>query len=966
VKIDRLHIDGFGVFHNKEIGGFSDGINLLYGPNEAGKSTLLDFVRFTLFDYPRFLDERRPPINGGKHGGRIWLKSSNNQPLSIYRNGNAKDLLINYKNEETSNINVYFQLIGNASIDLYKNVYAITLDELMAVQQLSDSGMEDRIFSMGMGLSGVDFGKFESGLVDHADNFFKARGRTQVLPELVDQIQQKEDSILQLKNKLGEYNRLSEQKENLENQLDLIRKNREELSEAKNKYADLSKAYPEFVEYQQARTILIEIGDLKRHSEKFLEQFEEAKKALSVEEQSLEEVKQKIDQLTKEKSKLEWDKALSEQASLLDYFKTTVKLYEEAKARNENEKEKLANAKSNKEIINKRLGETIQAEQLIALEGTFELQSQATETVEAQQKLERQRDTKKEVEGRLSSELDALKEKKAQFESKIDTHSIRSKEEREKANKERIELDTAFKQALENAGGNTKKSSKNPLILAFIFLLVGGALFFVNLIAGGLVVGVALVSLIVVLLTSKSNPVNFTSENPTEINKRIDKLNTAISTFDEFEEKKQEITQQLTSKEKEYNSVTEELESLNQSLSELDKKWKTLLENAQLPSHLSPQQMGDFISNVEEFKHQHRASLEAEKAIENNESLIKTFEDKMRTVAPDLKTIEAPIIYDLIGKIEKNEEEKRKTEELERSILQKTNEKDAVLSKTARFEEDIREVMTTLGVENEEELYKQFEQQKTYQEANEKQSNAAKNIRTLCGAEKLESTIDELEEYTPSLLNSKKEETEQDYEAIKNQFDEMNRELASITTNIRHILEPDEMYELQNNKESLETRLIEETKEWLSTKMALAILNESKQKYEAEKQPEVITQTREYFKAITENAYEDLRISLSEKHVSIIDSSGKAKTVEELSRGTREQLLLALRLGLIEEYEKNAEPLPVALDDIMVNFDVHRAENLAEVLTNFAKNRQVILFTCHEHTRDLFKEHGATVIDWKG
>ena len=965
MKIDRLHIDGFGVFHDKEIGGFSNGINILYGPNEAGKSTLLDFLRFTLFDYPRFLDERRPPINGGKHGGRIWLKNSNNQPLSIYRSGNAKDVLVNYENEETSNINVYRQLIGNASIDLYKNVYAITLDELMAVQQLSDSGMEDRIFSMGMGLSGVDFGKFESGLLDHADHFFKARGRTQVLPMLVDQIQQKEDSILQLKNKLGEYNRLSEQKESLENQLELIRKNREELSEAKNKYADLSKAYPEFVEYQQAQTALSEMGKLKMHSEKFLEQFQEAKKALSAEEQLLEEVKQKIDQLTEEKSILNWDQALSQQASLLDYFKTTVKLYEEAKARNENEKEKRTNAISNKETIIKRLGETIQAEQLIDLEGTFELQAQATETVEAQQKLERQRDTKKEVEGRLASELAALKEKNAQFESKISTHAIRSKEEREKANKERIELDTAFKQALENTGGNTKKPSSTSLILAVIFLLVGGSLFFVNLIAGGLVVGVALVSLIVVLLTSKSSPVNVNWESPTEINKKLDKLNSAISAFDELEEKQREVEQQISSKEKECKLAAEELTSLNQSLLELDKKWRILLKKAHLPDHVSPQQMGDFISNVEEFKRQHRTNLEAEKAIENNESLIKTFEDKLRKVAPDLQKIEASIIYDLIGKIEKNEEEKHKTEALERSILQKINEKDAVLSKIARFEEGIREVMTTVGVENEQALYKQFEQQKAHQEAKEKQSNAAKNIRTLCGAEKLESTIAELEEFTPSLLNSKKEETEQDYEAIKNQFDEMNRELATVTTNIRHILEPDEMYELQNNKESLETRLIEETKEWLSTKMALAILNESKQKYEAEKQPEVITQTREYFKAITENAYEDLRISLSEKHVSIINSSGKTKTVEELSRGTREQLLLALRLGLIEEYEKNTEPLPVALDDIMVNFDVHRAENLAEVLTNFAKNRQVILFTCHEHTRDLFEHHGATVIDWK-
>jgi uncharacterized protein YhaN len=421
----------------------------------------------------------------------------------------------------------------------------------------------------------------------------------------------------------------------------------------------------------------------------------------------------------------------------------------------------------------------------------------------------------------------------------------------------------------------------------------------------------------------------------------------------------------LTSKEKEYKSVAEELKTLNHALSELEQNWKTLLEGAQLPIHLSPQQMGDFISNVEEFKRQHRANLEADKAIQNNESLIKTFEDKFRTVAPDLETIEAPNIYNLISKIEENEEEKRKTEELDRSTLQRTNEKETILSKITRYQDEVNEVLSTVGVGNENDLYKQFELQQKQLEANEKMSNAAKNIRTLCGAEKLNSTIDELEEYTPTLLNSKKEETEQDYEAIKNQFDEMNRELASVTTNIRHILEPDEMYELQNNKESLETRLIEETKEWLSTKMALAILNESKQKYEAEKQPEVITQTREYFKAITENAYEDLRISLSEKHVSIIDRNGTAKTVEQLSRGTREQLLLALRLGLIEEYEKNAEPLPVALDDIMVNFDVHRAEKLAKVLTDFAKNRQVILFTCHEHTKDLFKEHGATVIDWK-
>ena len=965
MKIDRLHIDGFGIFHEKQITGFQKGINVLYGPNEAGKSTLLDFIRFTLFDYPRYLQDRRTPLNGGKHGGRIWLKSSLNEPLMIYRNGNAKDVLVKYKDQETTNLNLYRQLIGNASIDLYKNVYAITLDELMAVQQLSDSGMEDHIFSMGMGLSGVDFGKFESGLVDHADHFFKVRGRTQILPELVDQIQQKEDAILQLKNKLGEYNRLSEERESLESQLGFIRKKREELSAKKNKYADLSKAYPAFVEYQQAQSVLMEIGNIKTHSKKLLEQYEEVKKALSVEEQSLEEVKQELNQFIEQQSKLEWDEVLSEHGHLLDYFKTTVKLYEEAKARNGNEKEKRAKANANKESISQRLGNFIQAEQLIKLEGTFELQAQATEMLEEQQKLERKRDTKKEVEARLSSELKALKALKSQVEDKIQALPINSHEARQKANEERIELDTLFKQALERAGGNTKGPSRAPFILVLIFLGVGGMLFFVNLIAAGLVVGVALISLLLILVTSKRSSVPFSSDSPTEINKKIEEIKSTINLFDESEEKSQEVGLQLSSKEKELDVVTDDLLKLNRSLNELEDKWKNTMQNLKLPEHLAPQQIGDFVSNVEEFKREHRIVLEAENSIKNNETFIQTFEEKVHSVTPGRDEVEGSFIYSLIEKMEKNEEEKRKSEALKQSVLQSENKKDTILKRIARHKEEINNIFSAIGVKEEKMLYEQFERQKEFQEANEKKTNAAKNIQTLCGAEHLESTIDELEKFTPSLLNSKKEETEQEYEVIKNEFDEINRKLASVSANIKHILEPDEMYELQNAKESLETRLIEETKEWLSTKMALAILNESKQKYEDEKQPEVITQTREYFKAITENAYNDLRISLSEKHVSILDATGKVKTVEELSRGTREQLLLALRFGLIEEYEKNAEPLPVVLDDIMVNFDIHRAENLVSVLSDFAKNRQVVLFTCHEHTRDLFQANGATVIDWK-
>ena len=43
MKIDNIKINGFGKIKNKEIE-FKDGINIVYGANEAGKSTILKFI----------------------------------------------------------------------------------------------------------------------------------------------------------------------------------------------------------------------------------------------------------------------------------------------------------------------------------------------------------------------------------------------------------------------------------------------------------------------------------------------------------------------------------------------------------------------------------------------------------------------------------------------------------------------------------------------------------------------------------------------------------------------------------------------------------------------------------------------------------------------------------------------------------------------------------------------------------
>ena len=71
--------------------------------------------------------------------------------------------------------------------------------------------------------------------------------------------------------------------------------------------------------------------------------------------------------------------------------------------------------------------------------------------------------------------------------------------------------------------------------------------------------------------------------------------------------------------------------------------------------------------------------------------------------------------------------------------------------------------------------------------------------------------------------------------------------------------------------------------------------------------------------------------------------------VEGLSEGTADQLYLALRLASLEVYLESHEPIPLVVDDILIQFDDHRAATALEMLADLSRRTQVVLFTHHEH-----------------
>ena len=62
---------------------------------------------------------------------------------------------------------------------------------------------------------------------------------------------------------------------------------------------------------------------------------------------------------------------------------------------------------------------------------------------------------------------------------------------------------------------------------------------------------------------------------------------------------------------------------------------------------------------------------------------------------------------------------------------------------------------------------------------------------------------------------------------------------------------------------------------------------------------------------------------------------------------------MAIRLAFIQHYCENQEPLPIVIDDVLVNFDVERARQTIKVLADFDPRVQIIFLTCHQHLIDV-------------
>ncbi|GAB6186140.1 ATP-binding protein [Thermopirellula anaerolimosa] len=160
----------------------------------------------------------------------------------------------------------------------------------------------------------------------------------------------------------------------------------------------------------------------------------------------------------------------------------------------------------------------------------------------------------------------------------------------------------------------------------------------------------------------------------------------------------------------------------------------------------------------------------------------------------------------------------------------------------------------------------------------------------------------------------------------------------------------------------VESQTVHAVRDWWMLSLGQKVLERVRLRYQKERQPALLQEASEYWRRMTGGRFVRVWTPLEERVLLAEDREGRSYGLDQLSRGTREQLFLCLRLALASHFGRRFEPIPLILDDVLVNFDQVRAESACHALLDFAgEGRQVLLFTCHDHVAGVFASAGAAV-----
>lgn len=896
--INKLNIISFGGLKDKVIE-LTDNVNLIYGENEKGKSTIQNFIRIWLYgmnskrtkdiksnDRLRFM-----PVSGEKIRGELYI-THNNRSYIISRSFGAT------KKEDTSEI-IDFET-GEEILYIPKdepgryffNVNSQTFYKTLFINQLGVSISRDK----------------EEEIIDKAANLLNSDSDNVSVQKALERLEAIKKSIT-TPRKTGE--------------LDLLRNKLEALN------TEIYEGYRLSKENIDKEELLISLKERRKETRREINNLDIYKKyikkiKLRKEYEDITEYLRKKEELKLKEKSIE--KSISSRSGIIDEgiisdIKNENSLYLSLLDMKAEEERKL---KENKEMYSSTME---------SFKGLSFIDSLTSEEKNKFIKATMERDALKEKIDTFESLNKSIEEIKNDIRNKekLIGESINFKEVREEIRDVLIKYEEKLKELKFKAesynnkeeGSSSLGSTKNLTYLALILVIILALLiiFKVNIfISIGLLGALALVLFRIISL-------KFSSSSKDNVNISIKKLK------DEIEDLEREIF-----------------------------KYTKLVSASSYENFIKKLKLFDDYNLYVEKQNLKIREKEAQISVLNIDLAKENYLINEKYINNILEASGARDINEVILMFSKYEEVNKEVLALKIDIEKEEKSIEKLSNELSIREKRIREKLDNIGL-SDIELSEVEEKLLDLKEKLKQREDILKSLESINAAYEAltkDKDIDSIKEELKDIINESINYSYSSEEEIDNQVSIKSNELIEIEKEIKDVENylnnrfigkrtipqiEEEINEVKGKIKKLELLL-------RSCEIAIENMNETIREVRGNFGSVLNSNVIDYFKKITNNEYSDVMVA--DSYDMKVRKGKEILPGGVLSNGANDQLYLSLRLSFIDMIYKGVE-YPLIVDEAFVQYDDFRIERALDMLlsTNFA---QLIIFTCQQREENIFND----------
>ncbi|MDO3661913.1 ATP-binding protein [Bacillus sp. C28GYM-DRY-1] len=953
LRIKSLHIYQYGKFSNQTFHFSASPVQLIYGLNEAGKTTMMSFIESMLFGFPK--TKKYEPKTGGAYGGVLEAEHPEIGAVKIERTkGTAEKLRVYTEKGEVKHGDFLKQLFQGTDRALYKAIYSFDVFGLQEIHAVNREKIgEFLLFSSLFGAEAVS--KLDSKLTKESERLYKPNGRNPQLNQELETLKQLGAKLKQAEAEEAGYHQLLEEKRTLEARLAAAET---ELKEAAGHIRTIEGAI-ELKPLLNEKAMLEEaISQYPEQAGQFpadgLHQLEKYESHLHPKSAQQEALRVKMAELDKQMQKLNPDKEMLAKETLIQELSAGFHMYqsygEQLAAIQAQLRQSSAQAAAGLEQLNKT-----DENELLNMNSSYDYEWQLQQAV---QQYVQARDRKRQ----LDETFELARKELEDAEKAVHAASSAILENNERKDKE------AALKAYDEAQGQHQEQARLREQLRFFerqqdkqkkVVIAAGMLFIVLFLflqqwIPAISFGAALI--VYWLVSGKKTP---SSGNSREMRQPMTNISPAEAEalrealWEDDRNKQHLFTQRavLQQKEAAYERVIQQFEQWEADMAPSYTQVESFMKD--LGFKEDPSFLLDAYSLMKdvkkEVKKKHELTIEAGRLKKHR----RTFEERVSMLHPVNESRNISI-SEALHTLRKNVEREKEIAKQKRAIeteIHYTKEQLLELEQEIQyFETQIEQLFAAAAAKDRNEFCAIADISRQLKDTENKLHHVNAQLQ---GGHPEE--LELADSNTLSELKNKQLVENERKERLTEEIQHLRSQIALLFVKQEQLEASGLVSDLKLQTEMQKERVKDTAKKWASIQMIKRVIQNKLERHKKVELPRLLETAGAFFRPLTDGSYKTIYFSETDDSIMVMHCDGTVYHAEELSQGTCEQLYTAIRFALAVTRHDGSR-LPFQLDDSFVHFDQERLKRVLDVLYDLSEGgRQILYFTCHDHVKDAFQ-----------